>query len=63
MYFNWFAWIIFSMIAYIILKIRGNKNSPNSINVMVNYHYHGENRVINRQLPFMPATVTTSQPL
>ena len=23
----------------------GNKNYPDSINVMVNYHYHSENRV------------------
>ena len=28
-------------------KIRGNKNSPNYFNILVNYHYHGENRVIN----------------
>ena len=28
------------MIVYIIQKIRGNKNSPNSLNITVNYHYH-----------------------
>ena len=36
------------MIVYVIQEIRGNENSPDSINVMVNYHYHGENRVITR---------------
>ena len=30
------------------MKIGVNKNSPNYLNVMVNYHYHGENRVITR---------------
>ena len=39
---------IFFMIVYVIRKIRGNKNSPNSLNVTVNYHYHGENRVVTR---------------
>ena len=57
-----FSWIIFIndcifilnglpgsyvfVIVYVIQKIGGIKNSPNSLNVMVNYHYHGENRVI-----------------
>ena len=36
------------MIIYIIQKIRGNENDPNSFNAMVNYHYHGENRVTDR---------------
>ena len=27
-------------------KIGGNKNYQNSLNVMVNYHYHGKNRAI-----------------
>ena len=40
MYINWFTWIIFFMIVYVIQKIGGNNNSPNSLNVMVNYHYH-----------------------
>ena len=58
-----FSWIIFIkdciyiyyflIIVYIIQNIGGNENSPNSINVMVNYHYHGENRLITRQLPSM----------
>ena len=38
----------FFMIVYVIQKIGGNKNCPNSLNVMVNYHYHGKNRVITR---------------
>ena len=45
-YINWFTWIIFFMIIYVILKIGGNENSPNSIKVTVNCHYHIENRVI-----------------
>ena len=36
------------MIIYVILKNGGNENSPYSLNVMVNYHYHSENRVITR---------------
>ena len=27
-------------------KIGGNDNSPNYINVMSNYHFHGESRVM-----------------
>ena len=39
MYINWFTWISpHDSICY--TKIRGSKNSPNSLNVMVNYHYH-----------------------
>ena len=30
------------MIVYVIQKIEGNENSPNSLNVMVIYHYHGK---------------------
>ena len=30
------------MILYVIQKIVGNKNYPDSINIMVNHHYHGE---------------------
>ena len=37
-----------SMIIYVIFKNGGNNNYPDSLNVMVNYHYHSENRVINR---------------
>ena len=40
-----FTWINFFMIVYVIRKIGGNRNSPNSFNVMVNYHYHGANMV------------------
>ena len=36
------------MIEYFIQEIGGNNNSPDSLNVMVNYHYHGENRVITQ---------------
>ena len=46
MYINWFTGVIFFMIVYVIQEIGGNENSPNSLNVMVNYHYHVENRVI-----------------
>ena len=35
-------------------KIWGNKNSPDYLNVMVNYHYYSENRAINWYLPYMP---------
>ena len=34
------------MIVYVIQKIWCNDNSPDSLNVMVNYHYHSENRLI-----------------
>ena len=36
------------MIIYVIQKNRGDENSPDSINVMLNYHYHSENRVITQ---------------
>ena len=36
------------MIVYVIQEIEGNENSPDSINVMLNYHYHSENRVITQ---------------
>ena len=36
----------FVMIVYVIHKIEGYKNSPNSLKVMVNYHYHEKNRLI-----------------
>ena len=48
MYINWFTWIIFFMIIYVIQKIGGNENYPNSLNVMVNDHYYGKNRAIAR---------------
>ena len=34
------------MIVYVIQEILGNENSPDSLNVMVNYHYHSEKRVL-----------------
>ena len=43
------------MIISVIQKIGGYKNSPKSLNVMVNYHYHGENRVITKKFPSMNA--------
>ena len=46
MYIDWFTWIIFFIIVHVIQKIGGNDNYPNSLKVMVNYHYHTENRVI-----------------
>ena len=48
MYINWFTWIIFFIIVYAIEINEGKDNSPNFLNAMVNYHYHGENRVITR---------------
>ena len=36
-----------------LYKTGDNKNSPDSINVMINYHYHSENRLITPQFPFM----------
>ena len=36
------------MIVYVIQKIRGNENSPDSLTIMVNYHYHDKNRVITK---------------
>ena len=53
MYINWFNWIIFIHDRICYTKIRGNKDSPDSLNAMVSYHYHGENRVTTRYLPFL----------
>ena len=36
------------MNVYVIQEIGGKKSYPDSLNAMVNYHYHGENRVITR---------------
>ena len=41
------------MVIYVIPKNGGNDNSTYYLNLMVNYHYHSENRVINWQLPYM----------
>ena len=48
MYINCFTWIIFIHDSICYTKNWGNDNSPDSLDVMVNYHYHGENRVITR---------------
>ena len=53
MHINWFNWIIFSMIIHVINKIGGNDNSPNSLNVTVNFHYYVESSVITWYLPSM----------
>ena len=55
------TWVIFFMIIYVIRKIGGNDNSPNYLNVMVNYHYHGEKRVITRRLPSMHWTTRSNK--
>ena len=34
-------------LSYILYKNRGD-DYPNSLNLIANYHYHGENRVISR---------------
>ena len=39
------------VIVYILQNIGGNKNSPNYLNIMVNYHYYDGNRVIIRYFP------------
>jgi len=41
------------MIVYVIQEIGGNENSTDYLNVMVNYHYHGENRVNTQYLSSM----------
>ena len=71
-----FSWIIFIhdciciltgshgsylfMIVYVIQDIGGNENSPDSLNVMVNYHYHGENRIIARYFPSIGTNIWKS---
>ena len=40
--------------SYMLYKTNSvNNKSPDSLNVMVNYHYHGENRVTNRYFSSM----------
>ena len=48
MYINWFAWIIFIHDHIFYTKYWGYKNSLDYLNVMSNYHYHGENKVITQ---------------
>ena len=50
MYINCFTRIIFFHDNIYHTKIEANNNSPNSLNVMVNYHYHEKNRVITHKL-------------
>ena len=38
----------FSMMVYVIQNIRYNKNFSIFLNVVVNYHYHDENRIVTR---------------
>ena len=45
---NWFTWILFINDFYVIQEIGGNDNYLDSLDVMVNYHYHIENRAITR---------------
>ena len=52
-YINWFTWVIFSHDCKYYTKIRGNYNSPNSLNVTVNCHYQSENRVITQYFPYI----------
>ena len=59
MYINWFTWIIFFTIVHAIQKIGGDENSPNSLNIMVNYNYHGENRVITQVIPIYDTANTS----
>ena len=53
--------MLFFMIVYVIQKIRGNNNYLNSLNVMVNYHYPGENRAITRKFPSMVGGIHISE--
>ena len=46
MYINWFTWIMSINDHIYYTKNGGDENSPYSLNVMVNYHYHSEKRVI-----------------
>ena len=54
MYINWFTRIICIDGHICYTKKRGNENSPDSLNVMVNYHYHGESKLITQLLSSMP---------
>ena len=53
MYINWFTRIISINDNICYIKNWGNESSPDSLNIMANYHYHSENRVITRQLTSM----------
>ena len=45
---NWFTWITFMHDRICYTKIGDNDNYPYYVNVMENYHYHGENRIITQ---------------
>ena len=45
------------MILYVIQTIGGNKNHPDNIDVMANYHYYYEIRAI---IPSFPSMLETS---
>ena len=47
-YIKCFICIIFFHDSIYYTKIGGNENSPNSLIIMVNYHYHSKGRVITR---------------
>ena len=36
------------MVVYVIQEITVDENSPDSLNIMVNYYYRGENKVTTR---------------
>ena len=61
MYINWFTWIIFIHDSICYTKTEVNENYLDSLNVMVNYYYHGENRVITRQPPSMATTSNSDE--
>ena len=46
MYINWFTQIISINGHVCYTENGGNKNSPDSLNLMVKYYYHSENREI-----------------
>ena len=52
------------MIVYVIQEIGGNENYPDSLNIMVNYYYHGENSIISRKFSSMvpPTTAAAEVP-
>ena len=44
MYINWLNWMIFIHNYICYTKNGGKENFPDYLNVMVDYHYHGENK-------------------
>ena len=41
----------FLMIVYVLQNIKGNKNSPHYLNMMINYYNHGGNSVMTCKFP------------